>query len=322
VINGVIITRQVAYEAEQHMVQLQGVSASWFANRSSIDHKTGDFSNKSFEQIAGEILAPTGVGYSVVGTLDATPFESASPSPSETIGQFLERLARDRKIIVSNLPNGKFLFIGEHAMGVTGELIEGVNIKKCQCVISIEAARSQFIARAQKKATDQSYGTDASEQEARLKGIMSPYSILITTLEHPVWSPAEVMTRAKTDKMWNEDVTMIDANITVYGWFRPLPSAVKSIAVQQLGNVLGGHTLWQAGDEVVVESPMAMLRNQALKIKTVTWMQDSTNGTQTVLNLTTPAGLNSTLQFDRPMFENVEPPAHGETQTGRAPGPV
>lgn len=325
VVNGVIITRQVAYDATNHVVQLQGVSASWFANRSSIEHKDSDFDGKSFTQIASEILAPTGVGFKTIGTIDEKPFKAgASPSPGETIGQFLERLARDRKIIVSNLPGGQFLFIGEHTQPTLGELVEGVNIKKMQCVISDESARSEFIVRAQKKASDQSYGRDASEQEARIKGVLSPYSILLTSIEHPVWTTDEVAKRATTEKMWNEDITRIDATVTVYGWFRPLPTSVASWARQQLGPTTG-HTLWQAGDEVVVHSPMAMLFNQSLKIRTVTWMQDSTNGTQTVLNLTTPQGLNGMPIVQQAKANGdapVTPTAHGETLTGRAPGPV
>jgi prophage tail gpP-like protein len=291
VINGVIISRQVAYDANQHMVQLQGVSASWFANRSGIDHPTSDFSNKSFMQIAAEVLKPTGIKFQTVGTVDPTPFESASNSPSETIGQFLERLARDRKIIVSNLPNGEFLFIGDHQWEKVGELIEGINIKKMQCVISVEGARKEFIMRAQKAANDQQHGRAASEQEARLKGILAPYSILVSSMEHPVWSQAEVMKRLENEKMWNESMTVIDAAVTVYGWFRPLPTHIESWALQQLGPKTG-HTLWQAGDEVTVNSPMAMLYNQALKIRTVTWMQDSSNGSTTLLNLCLPSGLN------------------------------
>jgi prophage tail gpP-like protein len=299
VIDGVIITRQVAYDAEQHMVQLQGVSASWFANRSSIEHATSDFGGKNFLQIADTILAPTGVGYETVGAIDMTPFESgATPGVGETIGQFLESLARDRKIIISNLPNGKFLFIGEHDWPASAELVEGINIKKCQCVISSETAYSDFIVRGSSKASDPKYGRDASEQEARIPGSLFRYSILLTAMEHPVWSLSELSTRALTEKMWNEDVTKIDATITVYGWFRPLPTSMipgfglSSIARQQLGPAYG-HTLWQAGDEVIVYSPMAMLYNQQLKIKTVTWTQDNSNGSQTLLELTTPQGLNS-----------------------------
>jgi prophage tail gpP-like protein len=291
VIDGMIVTRQVAYDADQHMVQLQGVSRSWAADRSSIEHTTSDFSGKSFTQIAGEILAPTGVSFSTVGTIDETPFMSgATPSTGETVGQFLERLARDRKIIISNLPNGKYLFVGPHSWPTLGELVEGVNIKKMQCVITIEAARNEFITRGQSKASDSKYGSEASEQEARVAGTFPGYSILLSAIEHPVWNPSELMTRAQNDKMWNEDMTKIDATVTVYGWFRPLPTAIASWSLQQPGTI--GHTLWQAGDEVVVHSPMAMLYQQALKVRMVTWTQDSTNGSQTILNLTTPQGLN------------------------------
>jgi hypothetical protein len=115
-----------------------------------------------------------------------------------------------------------------------------------------------------------------------------------------------VTTRAENEKMWNEDLTRIDANVTVYGWFRPLPTTVASWARQQLGPTTG-HTLWQAGDEVIVHSPMAMLYQQSLKIRTVTWMQDSTNGTQTLLSLTTPQGLNG-MPVPKAIF-NTDPAA-------------
>jgi prophage tail gpP-like protein len=291
VISGVIITRQVAYDPDQHIVELQGVSASWFANRSGIEHKTSDFNGKTFLQIADEILKPTGVTYQVIGLIDSTPFEGgATPGTGQTIGQFLEYLARDRNIIISNLPNGNFLFIGPHQIQTTGELIEGINIKKMQCVISLEGAWSDILVRGSVKANDQKYGTDASEQEARLAGSLNRYSILLTAVEHPVWSAAELSTRAQAEKMWNEDLTMIVANITVYGWFRPLPTVIETMAVQPIGPNIG-HTLWQAGDEVIVNSPMAMLYNYPLKIKSVTWTQDNSNGTQTLLECVIPRGL-------------------------------
>jgi prophage tail gpP-like protein len=109
VISGVIMTRQVAYDANNHVVQLIGVSGTWFAAGSSIEHKDSDFDGKSFTEIAAEILAPTGVGFKTIGNIDETPFKAgATPSAGETIGQYLETLARDRKIIISNLPNGEF----------------------------------------------------------------------------------------------------------------------------------------------------------------------------------------------------------------------
>jgi prophage tail gpP-like protein len=295
VITGVIITRQVAYDAESHVVQLQGVSSSWFAARSGIDHKTSDFDGKSFTQIASEILGPTGVGFTTVGEIDETPFKSgATPSAGETIIAFLERLARDRKIIVSNTPDGKFLFIGDHEWPPTGDLIEGINIKKMQCVISSDTAYSDFVVKAQKAASDSEWGAKASEQEARVKGSLGPYSILLTAIEHPVWTAAEVAKRAQTEKMWNDDLGRIDANVLVYGWFRPLPQVMQTNTPPDmtLGGPTTGHTLWMPGDDVIVHSPMAMLYQQPLKIRTVTWTQDNNGGTQTLLQCTLPEGLN------------------------------
>lgn len=292
VIAGVIITRQVAYDDKSHGVVLEGVSLSWYAQRSGIDHKTHDFSNKSFTQIAAEILAPTGVGYQTVGKIDETPFKSgATPGTGETIFQFLERLARDRKIIVSSTPTGDMLFIGEHNWPLVGDLIEGINIKKMQCVITLDSAYSEYVTTAQKIADDNSHGREASEQEARVKGMLQRYSKLITALEHPVASLAEVVTRNDTEKMWSEDLYSIQANVTVYGWFRPRPSVVPSLGYATPMQV--NHILWQAGDEVWVNSPMAMLNGYRLKIRTVTWTQDNQGGTQSLLQLTTPRGLNS-----------------------------
>src|SRR5258708_11665392 len=130
-----------------------------------------------------------------------------------------------------------------------GELVEGINIKKCQCVITIEGARSEFEMRAQTKADDDKWGRKASEQEARIKGLLDRYSILISAIEHPVYSQREVQLRVENDKMWNEDATIIDCTITTYGWFRPLPTSVFSWATQFVHREIG-HTLWQAGDEV------------------------------------------------------------------------
>jgi prophage tail gpP-like protein len=276
---------------------LEGYSASWFAQRSSIEHKTNDFDNKTFLQIAAEVLAPTSVWFKTVGNIDNTPFKSgATPGTGETIGAFLERLARNRKIIVSNTPDGDMLFIGEHDWPPVGDLIEGENIKKMQCVITNEQSRSMFNTLGQKKATDESHGKDASEQEAKTAGYLRRYSILTTAMEHPVESLKEVQRRNDTEKMWDEDLTRIDATVTVYGWFRQRPSTVPSIATGG-ASILGptqdyGHILWQAGDEVTVYSPMAMLYNERLKIRTVTWTQDDRGGSQTLLQLVNPLGLN------------------------------
>jgi prophage tail gpP-like protein len=77
-INGLITSRQVAYEGNNHAIQLEGRGLTWAAATSSILDKTQDYNGMTFEQIARRVLAPTGVGIKVIGTLNARVFERAA----------------------------------------------------------------------------------------------------------------------------------------------------------------------------------------------------------------------------------------------------
>ena len=55
--------------------------------------------------------------------------------------------------------------------------------------------------------------------------------------------------------------------------------------------------LWTPGDHIFVRSPMAML-NQLLAIQNATFTQDSTNGTETVLDMVLPGLLKGKLNLD------------------------
>jgi prophage tail gpP-like protein len=72
-VTGIIETRQVAYDANSHAVQLEGVGVTRWASRSSVKHATGNFNGKTFEQVGREVIAPYGVGIRVIGKLNAIP---------------------------------------------------------------------------------------------------------------------------------------------------------------------------------------------------------------------------------------------------------
>jgi prophage tail gpP-like protein len=61
---------------------------------------------------------------------------------------------------------------------------------------------------------------------------------------------------SSTEQQWAEG-TQIQATVVVYGWFAP------------------NGELWEPGKTVTVNSPMAMLNNIVLSIRTVTFTQDS-----------------------------------------------
>jgi prophage tail gpP-like protein len=295
---GVIILRQVAYAGKQHGVVLQGVSDTWFAARASILDKDSQFKG-GFLDVAKQVLAPTGVGFEVLGEIDSTPFKPpVKNQPGEPIFSFLERIGRDRKVIVAATREGKFLFIGEHGPRVIDRLIEGVNILKMQCVISVVLGRSLYATRGQKPRSDEGSPTDAAHQEATAPGTMKRYSPLLTIMEHPVWTPHEVALRNDTEVMWNEG-TIIEATITVQGWFT------------------SAGALWQAGADVMVQSPMAML-NMVLSIQTVTFTQDSGSGSLSTLVCVAPWRLNGSRSY---AVQNPQSPEASKSNTAPAQTP-
>jgi prophage tail gpP-like protein len=277
---GVITARQTAYDKENKGVQLTGIGVTWYAARASVIHETGNFDGKTFEQVAREVLAPTGVQPCVVGTLDATPFERLQLNPGETIWAFLERLARVRGIVLGSDNLGHMLLIGNHKGQVVADLVEGLNILKCQSVISIENMFNDYIVRGQSAASDDMNGTQAAEQEASAGGTAKRYSPLLTMAEQPVWGSPELKMRADNEMVWHEG-TIVNATIVVQGWIRP-----------------GTNVLWQAGDDVTVNSPMAMLNNMVLKINQVTFSQDRGSGTTTTLDLVAPWLLKDQSDFN------------------------
>jgi prophage tail gpP-like protein len=269
---GMIITRQVAYENRQHGVVLQGVAQTWAAARASILDKESQFKG-GFVDVAGQVLAPTGVGFKVIGTIDPTPYKPAAKNePGEPIFSFLERIGRQRKVMIGTDPYGNFLFFGDHGPRPIDELIEGINILKMQCVISDEKLYNEYVTRAQTGRSDEGTPKDAAHQEAKGPGTLKWYSPLLTVIEHPVWTPKEVALRNTFETNWHEG-QKIEATITVQGWFT------------RAGR------LWNSGDDVLIKSPMAML-NMGMKIQSTTFTQDSRSGSLTTLLCVPPWRFN------------------------------
>ena len=270
-VSGVILVRQVAYDANNHGVSLQGVGVSWYAARASIVPSIdGTTFSGGLTEITEKLLAPTGVKLKTVGIIPTLEFDPpVHPQPGESRFSFIERLARDRNVLIGSTEEGEWLLIGEHAPPISGDLIEGFNIKSAQIVISDVAARNAFYAAGQKVGTDQSNMGDAALQERVAEGDLGRFSPLYVPLEHPVKDLDEVALRAVHEKMWNEGEE-ITATIKVNGWFNP-----------RTGNI------WKAGQAYQINSPMGPLF-EVLSARSVTYTQDREGGTQTTLDLVRP----------------------------------
>jgi prophage tail gpP-like protein len=273
VMSGVILVRQTAYDKNSHTVVLQGVSLTWYAARASIIDKKTEFEG-TFTEIASKVLAPTCSSFKTWGNISSLPFEYPQrPSPGETIFQFLERIGRNRNIMVVSDPYGDFLFIGDHAGEKVADLQEGENILKMQAIIKDLEPYSEYLIRASKPANDEQNMGSASELESKRMGTAACYSPHLTPIEHPAEKP-ELDLRANHEYDFNEK--KVEANVTVQGWF----------------NSVSGMR-WDPGQDVYVKSPMALL-DMLMVIEAVTFTQDSRSGSLTVLKCVAPWNWNDT----------------------------
>jgi prophage tail gpP-like protein len=282
VIKGYIETRQVAYDGERHGVQLEGKSAT-LVGKSSVNVKDGNFDGLSFEEVAKKVLKDhPEVGYKIVGTLNDTKFAQLSNQPGEAIFDFLERIARPRGIIIGNDSKGNYLFIGDHENPILrDQLIEGVNIKRCNFIWRKDLDFDKIQVTSQAPASDGNAFTKASQMVATANGAGYLGTILITPAEQPVPKAKELQDRADNEALWHL-ASELTVTAVVAGWFR------------------SGGEIWWPGDNVRVESPMCPL-SQIMKIQTVTYTQDEENGTETTLELVPPWALKDSA------YANVAP---------------
>ena len=285
-ITGIVLTRQTAYDASNHQVELSGAGRTWAASTSSVNAKDANFDNMPLQAIATKVYGNFGVSVLPIGTVDATPFTKCQAQPGELLFDFVDKLARQRGATLGSDELGNMLLIGDHSYTPVQDLIEGENIMKMQCVISNEMMATVYNALGQAANAETLSAAAAAKMEAEVtSGNYKGYTKFIqTVLEHPAMSPAEVQSRAIYEAQFR-DGTQIRANVTVQGWLRD------------------GKNLWRCGDDVNVYSPMAML-TFVMKIQTVTFQQDSQTGTTTVLELVMPWMLS-----DKP-FTALENPAN------------
>ena len=289
VMTGVVLVRQTAYDAKQHAISIQGVSLTWFTARASIVDKDTTFEGP-FLEIAAKVLAPTCSGFHTWGNIPSDPFPPSRAGDGEKIFTFLERLGRMINVFVVSDPYGDFVFVGEHGGQVVADLVEGQNILKMQCVIKDIDPYDRYIIKGQTVGSDKTQMRQAAEQEAMREGTATCYSPEVVAAEHPVYNPEQLKLRA--DHEYNFSERKVEADITVQGWFNPITG-----------------WRWDAGQEVYVISPMAML-DMTMIIQAVTFTQDSRSGSLTVLKCVAPWNWNdSNYHIGTGNSPHIVPPA-------------
>jgi prophage tail gpP-like protein len=277
---GYIITRQVAYDAKSHAVELTGKGVTYWGYESSVDtvDNKGNYDGMAIADIFKKALSKYPGGKQIWGMPNPRKFVNLSANPGEKNWDFLERIARPRGMVLGSDFAGNFLLIGLHQPAQNYSLIEGVNIKKLQCIITKDYFKTVYGCLGQCNGSDEQHGPAASEQEAYVGGSADVKSELHTPAEQPVTGLDELAERAGFEKVWTEGAE-IECHATVQGWFPP-----------------GSDDIWRVGANVYIKSPMALL-DRTLKIQTATFTQDNNGGTQTDLELVLPSKLRGVTSF-------------------------
>jgi len=275
--SGFIKTRQVFYDANQHVVELQGVSTVDMSNYTPAGSKTGEFQNKDVLQMAQQLFGMIDIGTSARGVLTGKKFDRAAPQPSESIWDFVERFARSSKALMGDDEQGNFV-LGGSAFPGNGrpQLIEGFNVVSGREIIISPQQAGTTIFSGQGPGSDKQSMSDVAQPSAKGSATDNTGSMMSGSLgrslsEIPFFAQGLLQDRVTHENNIN-DSNLIYVYITVVGWQRPS----------------GG--LWAPGDEVLVYSPMLIMQ-RPLMIKSVTYSQDSNGGTKSVLELVNPTAL-------------------------------
>ena len=288
-ITGYVETRQVAYTGEQHGIEISGVGYTKAMADGAASTDTGnEFRKKSFKEIADTATKQHGLTFKALTPLPNRPFERASIPPGESWWNFLETLARQRRITLGtdkegNL-TGRCYFEGGGA-----QLVEGKNILEGREVMTINQGGGPNDAVGQHGANNLNFGPKVthgakSSSKANVstggKGVHAPNRQLA---EHPgMKEDTDLRSNHESDQRGAEQ---LQVTIVVQGWLKS-----------------GGGGLWKPGEKVHVKSPMLIV-DETLDLVSATFTQDNKSGTRTTLELKRPGdedsdGGKNKLDFD------------------------
>lgn len=267
VASGFINTMSPSFDKNNHTVEIQGASKAQDAARSSAEHKTGEFKNKTALEIAKELDAQN-VGFSsdVAGLKKHKLFRV---DPGESVFSAVERLARKENLIFLGQPDGSILITKGGSKTVHPPLVEGVNILGGNASFSDADKNSEYKVKGQK-----TFGTQAGSLRIEASAKDSSVKRNLPKVIHAEagTSKKDAKERAKKHRD-QQQAKSITASFKVQGW-------------RDANGVL-----WTANTLIYVYCPTLKLDMQLL-IDTVSLTQDA-NGTVAQLGLVQPKALGS-----------------------------
>lgn len=275
---GKVETRQVYYDANRHHIEIQCASLVVTAT-SSVIHKSMEWKDKTFPQIAKEVLGTVGLNLKFLGGAPPSyKFPRVNATPGESIHDFLDMLARSLSngspgISFTSNPAGDFV-VAMGPIAGTDSVIEGQNIIIGREKLFRPSSSQVNPSVAQGGGSNDKWGADAAHVpffSEMLQGTdleETPFGVAPAVIRNEMasWDKTMLKGRVTSESNWmTGDQVIVLA--TVYGWLRPS----------------GG--LWERDQSVFVTSPMLVMKEESLIANSVTFTQDNQTGTRTTLDL-------------------------------------
>ena len=161
IIRGYIDVVAPNYDAQSHTLTVSGRDATGDLVDCAAIHKPGTWRNRTLAQIASDLTDPFGVPLKVETDV-GKPFPTWSIEPGEKVVDNLDRMARQRGVLLMSDGLGHLLITQPGQYQAPVALVLGKNIMSARGHASCEERFSKYIVQAQQLGDDDISGADAA----------------------------------------------------------------------------------------------------------------------------------------------------------------
>lgn len=278
VIRGYVIVRSPQYDANSHILVLQGLSRTTDIVDSSA--RPGQFRGYTFEQISRGLLKPHKIDLVTrdLPELAGKPFRNFMVHGGTTVWEAIERAARFRGVYLTCDAESRLVATqGIRSAGPGAVLEEGINILAAGGTLRDDTIFSRLSGEGQQQGSDDVFGRRAAEVGASSSNSLARSNRELILAAEQTMDTDEAKARVDRE-VAKQTETSIDLTVVVPGWFSPTGK------------------LWEPTESVTIKSPMIFPTPadgaRDLAIRRVTFAQGP-RGTTTTLGLCLPNALTN-----------------------------
>lgn len=168
VLTGYVDATPIRWDAKEIAVAVSGRSLTADLVDCGADNKPGQWRNQSVLRIVQALAQPYGIA--VRSELEAGgALAEHTIKPGETVFESIDRLLRLSRLLSTDDARGQLVIARPGSAGRAADRLEhGVNLINGDAPLDFSKVYSEYVAKGQRAGTDDVYGVDASEIEARV----------------------------------------------------------------------------------------------------------------------------------------------------------